>query len=58
MQWKMPWSCSAADSPGGTFSMSCHITCAEHPGSLVGSAEKPPHIHTLSIAAKGGANCK
>jgi len=59
MQRKMRWSCSVADSPGGTFSMSCHLTCAEHPRSLAGSTEKKPlHVHTLNVAVKDGANCQ
>lgn len=59
MQWKMPWSWSTADSPGYTFSMSCHITCAEHPRSLVRSTEKPPpQMDAPNITVKDGANCK
>lgn len=58
MQWKMPWSCSAADSPRSTFAMSCCIPCAEHSRSLFGSMEKKPfHVHSIQ-AVKDGANCK
>lgn len=42
-------------SPGDTFSMSCHLTCAKYPRSLVGPTEKRHHVHAPVGTVKNGA---